>query len=238
MLTPRTWDPGPQPLGALSCGVPPSCPALHSPSSCGIRFPAPGASSRRCSETGGGNTSERLCSPPCGQAPTRHLRRDTEETVEESDSGRLDFWRRCFWSLGCGPQFLLTWLHYQEGTLPNKDVTQKTRDGLSVSHTREGHFPVPSTASLARHIRGFTSCPVIHFAHVAGWAAPAGTHSRRPPRHLLFKPCNKAGGGAVEVQHGWAEQWGEQDPRLFLEDPAAAAPIWVGRANTRDSFQV
>lgn len=158
--------------------------------------------------------------------------------MEESDTGRLDFWRRCFWSLGCGPQFLLTWLHYQEGTLPNKDVTQKTRDGLSVSHTREGHFPVPSTASLARHIRGFTSCPVTHFAHVAGWAAPAGTHSRRPPRHLLFKPCNKAGGGAVEVQHGRAEQWGEQDPRLFLEDPAAAAPIWVGRANTRESFQV
>lgn len=117
LLTPGTWDPGPQPLGALSCGVPLSCPALHSPSSCGIRFPAPGSSSCRCSETGGGNTSECLSSLPCGQSSTCHLRHDAEVTVEGSDSGRLDFWRRCFWKLSYGPRFPLTWPHYQEGTL-------------------------------------------------------------------------------------------------------------------------
>lgn len=42
----------------------------------------------------------------------------------------------------------------------------------------------------------------------------------------------------MEVQRGPAERWGEQDLRLFLDDPAAAALISVECANTQDSCQV
>lgn len=99
----------------------------------------PGSSSCHCSETGDEGTLGGS-SLPCGWSSMCHLCHDTKATVKEGNSWLLVFWRRHFWRLMVA-RGLLTGLHYQEETLPNKDLTQKIRSQpLSEPQFEKGIF--------------------------------------------------------------------------------------------------